>query len=90
MLKRAIVVYRGNVQGVGFRYTACHIAREYEVAGFVKNVADGTVRIVVEGEEAEVTDFLHDVRQRMDHFIASEEIRWQAAEKNFADFEIGF
>ena len=90
MVKGATVLYRGNVQGVGFRYTACQIARGYAVTGFVKNISDGTVRVVAEGEEPDVTHFLRDVRQHMAHFIRSEEIQWQEPEKRFTEFEIRF
>lgn len=48
-LERREVRYRGRVQGVGFRYTARSIAQSYAVTGYVKNVADGSVELVVEG-----------------------------------------
>ena len=46
---RATVQYSGDVQGVGFRYTAVTIARGYNVSGYVQNLSDGRVRLVVEG-----------------------------------------
>ena len=53
------VVYQGRVQGVGFRYTAQHLAGRYaDVAGYVCNLASGDVELVVEGEAAEVDAFL--------------------------------
>ena len=43
------VTYRGRVQGVGFRYTARTVAAGYAVQGFVRNLPDGGVQLVVEG-----------------------------------------
>jgi acylphosphatase len=46
---RAHVTISGNVQGVGFRYAARGRARSRNVAGWVRNNADGTVEAVFEG-----------------------------------------
>jgi acylphosphatase len=46
---RAEVVVRGDVQGVGFRYTARSRAASLGVAGWIGNERDGTVRAVFEG-----------------------------------------
>jgi acylphosphatase len=59
------VVYSGRVQGVGFRYTAQHLAAGYAVAGHVRNLPDGDVELVVEGEADEVERFLAAVAARM-------------------------
>src|SRR5262249_24196810 len=49
--QRATVHYSGHVQGVGFRYAARSIAGKYAVTGFVQNLSDGRVRLVVEGNQ---------------------------------------
>jgi acylphosphatase len=61
---RKRVLYAGRVQGVGFRYTACGIARGFPVAGHVRNLPDGRVELVAEGEPAEVAAFLAAVAGR--------------------------
>ena len=48
----------GIVQGVGFRYAAVHEARRLGVKGFVRNVSDGSVEAVGEGDARAVTAFL--------------------------------
>jgi acylphosphatase len=59
------VRYSGRVQGVGFRYTAQHLAAGYAVAGYVRNCPDGDVELVAEGEQDEVERFLAAVAARM-------------------------
>jgi acylphosphatase len=55
---RKRVLYAGTVQGVGFRYTTNGIARHYPVAGWVRNLRDGRVEVIAEGEPADVAAFL--------------------------------
>ena len=46
--------YSGRVQGVGFRYTVRSLASRTAVTGFVKNLPDGRVQLVVEGPPDEI------------------------------------
>jgi len=61
--------YSGNVQGVGFRYTAQGLARGFKVVGYVRNLPDGRVQLVAEGDEEEITGLIEAIGQQMGHFI---------------------
>ncbi len=64
MATKAIqVIVHGRVQGVGFRYYVQEAARRRGVAGDVRNRHDGTVLILVEGEDDPIEEFLKDVRR---------------------------
>lgn len=63
--QRRTVHYKGRVQGVGFRFTTERIARRYAVDGFVKNLPDGRVLVVAEGETKELDRFLAEVQKQM-------------------------
>lgn len=52
------VVFAGTVQGVGFRRFVKNIADEMGVKGFVRNLPDGTVEVVAEGDEELLRKFL--------------------------------
>ncbi len=60
--------FEGHVQGVGFRYHVCKIAREFEVVGLVENLADGRVYLLAEGRPDETEAFLAEVREQLGHF----------------------
>jgi acylphosphatase len=66
---RRRVVFSGRVQGVGFRFTCQSLARGFEVVGFVRNLHDGRVELVAEGESAEVDAFIASIRVEMDTYI---------------------
>ena len=68
-LERRRVVYSGRVQGVGFRATCRWLAGGFEVAGYVRNLADGRVELLAEGELAEIDGLLQAVQNEMGEFI---------------------
>ena len=61
-MERVRVLYSGRVQGVGFRYTTRQIADGLAVAGTVRNLADGRVELLAEGEPAVLERLLAAVR----------------------------
>jgi acylphosphatase len=68
------VQYSGRVQGVGFRYTAQNVAEGFAVAGYVRNLPDGDVELVAEGEPAEVDTFLAAIAARLGHHLSGSRI----------------
>lgn len=67
------VFFSGHVQGVGFRFAALQVAREFEVAGWVRNLADGRVELSVEGGPTEVDAFVVALGERMHGHIRKTE-----------------
>jgi acylphosphatase len=84
------VHYTGNVQGVGFRATAVDIARDFPVTGWVKNLADGRVELLVEGPEDAVEKFLDKVRTRWKKNIDKEQVEKQEVSGKYKTFDIAF
>ncbi|SEG20119.1 acylphosphatase [Eubacterium ruminantium] len=54
-------IFRGNVQGVGFRYTAKYAARAYGLTGWVKNCYDGSVEMELQGEQELIGNVLKEI-----------------------------
>ena len=55
---RMHVYVSGYVQGVAYRYSAVRQARSLSLAGWVKNLHDGRVELMIEGEEGAVRQML--------------------------------
>ena len=86
--RRRTGYYSGHVQGVGFRYTTSAIARGYAVTGFVRNLPDRRVELVVEGEPKEIQAFLGEVREQFANQIRDERSDDGPATGEFSDFDI--
>ncbi len=87
--QRLQVFYSGYVQGVGFRYTAKMLAHGFDVTGIVRNLPDGRVELVAEGERAELEAFRQAILDsELGGFIRHEETRWNGAKNEFRGFQI--
>lgn len=62
MVARRYVV-RGMVQGVGFRYFTERAARDAGLRGYVRNLADGRVEAVAEGDSGALERFEMAIRR---------------------------
>src|SRR5579864_7952160 len=83
-----MVHYSGQVQGVGFRATVAEIARDHPVTGWVKNLDDGRVQLLVEGREEDVKKFLAAVRTRWQKNIDKEVTEEKKATGEYKTFSI--
>ena len=94
-LQRRQIIYSGEVQGVGFRYTTRTLARGFDVTGYVRNLPDRRVELVVEGPEDQLEGFLAAIAERMSDQIRNvESARCPRGERppsnEFAKFEIRY
>ena len=88
-LARVNVHYSGRVQGVGFRYTVKSLVTGYDVLGTIRNLPDGRVELVAEGERVELEEFLQAVQDSgLRRHIQDEDIVWEEAQDKFKGFEI--
>lgn len=89
--KRIHVFYSGSVQGVGFRYTAQDIASELGLGGWARNLRDGRVEVVCEGEEKDLRAFLDKIEKGfLRSYIRDTDVNWEEPIKEFDSFDIKF
>lgn len=74
-MERITAVARGHVQGVGYRHYVSNCAQATGVHGYVKNLPDGTVEMVVESSPAALADFIRLAHAREDPVIKVDEIK---------------
>ena len=87
--QRMTVFYSGRVQGVGFRYTVKSITPGFEITGTVRNLDDGRVELIAEGEREELDAFRQAVRESgLSGLIQREEEIFGPAAGGFRGFEI--
>lgn len=89
MAKQVHCVVRGRVQGVFFRASAQREAKRLGLTGWARNTPDGSVEIVVEGEDERVREFLQ-WAQRGPSAARVERVdtRWRSFTGEFTDFRI--
>ena len=62
---RKRIVFHGRVQGVGFRYTARHLAQSIGLSGWVRKEHDGTVLMEVQGREPMIFKLMEGLNRSM-------------------------
>ena len=82
------IIFSGKVQGVGFRKKSSLIAANWQLTGFVKNLRDGTVEMLVQGKPEDVATCLKEIKSFFKGNITGEKIGEVAYEPKYADFKI--
>lgn len=63
MQETRVIKIHGKVQGVGYRFFATRVARRLGLKGWIRNLRDGTVDAVVEGETEAIDEWLEEIRE---------------------------
>ncbi len=84
----ALIRVRGLVQGVGFRYAVLQVAKEFEVAGFVRTLTDGRVLVEAEASPNELDAFVAAIEEKMNGYIRKVERSHRVRTPQFSGFVI--
>jgi len=90
MNQRIHAFFSGEVQGVGFRFTARSLANQYRVKGWVKNTGDGKVELIAEGPRENVDNFIIGLNQEFKRNVTDLQIKRQEYGGEYRDFIIRF
>ena len=87
-MQRRTYHFSGHVQGVGFRYTTHNIALSHNIGGYVRNLPDGRVELVMEGDDQEMDVVVKHVNRKMSGFVQNIEAASAPATGEFEQFYI--
>lgn len=84
------VIFRGRVQGVGFRYTACRIAGKYDLTGFVRNRPDGTVEATMQGSLHTIEVCIAEIKDHFGRNVREITLSDLPVNPRYTDFRIAY
>jgi len=84
------IIFKGRVQGVGFRYTTRNIASQFPVTGYVRNQPDGSVEAVIQGLEEDIQKCIDKIQSHFGSYIRDIEISPILFNPQMKGFEITF
>jgi len=86
---KAEITVQGVVQGVGYRFFVLNQAGLYDIRGYVRNMPDGTVEVVAEGEKGIIKDFIGRLRiGPVSAHVTGMKVKWSEQEQGYTDFRL--
>lgn len=84
------IIFTGSVQGIGFRFTALRIANRYQLTGLVRNLMNGSVEMLAQGDSDDIDDCLRDIKEALAGYIRETKIEEIPLDSRYKDFKITF
>lgn len=89
-MTQAHIIYSGTVQGVGFRYTIQKYALKFNLLGWVKNLPNGSVEVLIEGSKDDIELLCNSVEEFFSGYIKNKEIAFSDRVGKYHSFEITY
>ena len=87
---RKKINYKGRVQGVGFRWNTEKAVESFDVAGYVKNLPNGSVELLLEGCSGEVLKAEKAIEERMRGYWTEKESDELPGDDHWQKFKIHY
>lgn len=88
-MKCVRVTISGLVQGVGYRYYCYRKATEYGIKGYAKNIYNGNVEVIAQGDKNLIKEFIRDLNIGPHYAsVNSTEVEEIECEKEYLEFSI--
>lgn len=81
-------IFKGQVQGVGFRYTTKDLAEKHRIKGTVRNLPDGSVELIAQGSQDEVERFYSLLEKEFSGYINDTEKKVRSPSSLYSSFTI--
>ena len=89
MHKQAVIIIQGRVQKAGFKDFIDEVAFNLALNGNVKNLDDGTVRVICEGEETNIKELLEKINiKQYPISVEKIDVTYKSPTRTFKTFEI--
>jgi acylphosphatase len=82
------VIFKGEVQGVGFRYTTNRLAKRYNITGWVRNLADGNVELIMQGDLDDMRALQTELHNSSDRILIKESLERRVHLPKVPDFSV--
>jgi acylphosphatase len=90
-MKRAVIIAKGKVQKVGYRDFVQDSARELGITGYVENLEDGNVKVVCEGKEELISEFIKGIKVKKDFTdVIETSVEYEESTGEFKLFKIKY
>lgn len=84
------IIFHGRVQGVGFRYTASRIAAMHGLTGYVRNLSDGTVEALMQGDASTIEKCVEEIKDYFERYIRQIDQTEAPFNPRYTEFEITY
>ena len=84
------IIFTGTVQGVGFRFTAHRIANRHDLTGFVRNLPNGNVEMLAQGQSEDIDNCIQDIKESFGGYIRETQIEEIPPDPRYTNFKITF
>ena len=85
-----LIIFKGRVQGIGFRFTVLNIANRYKLTGTVRNLFGGSVEMLAQGPQNDIEDCINDIKKSFPDYITETRIEETPFDPQYKDFKITF
>ena len=83
------IIIKGKVQGVSFRYFTLKQAQELNIVGWVRNIPNGTVEAVAQGDKINLELFIKKLKQGSSFSRVDDmKLIWEHTERDYSDFPL--
>ena len=84
------IIFTGRVQGVGFRFTAYSMAKRYQLNGIVRNLLNGGVEMIAQGDSEDIAGCIRDIQESFAGYINNTEVEDAPLTPERKEFKITF
>ncbi len=84
------IIFIGRVQGVGFRFTAHRTANRHQLTGFVRNLRDGSVEMLAQGNGEDIDACIRDIDDYLSGHISQTKVVEVPPDPGYTEFKITF